>query len=100
MIIISGSGETEQLIAFTKKAQSVGADIMLICSRAQSTIGDMADGVFHIGNDELYAKTKGMPMGTMFELSTLIFLESTVSHIIHEKGLTEEVMRATHANLE
>jgi len=100
LIIISGSGETEQLIAFTKKAQSVGANIMLICSRAQSTIGDMSDGVFHIGNDALYAKTKGMPMGTMFELSTLIFLESTVSHIIHEKGLTEEIMRATHANLE
>ena len=100
LIIISGSGETEQLIAFTKKAQSVGANIMLICSRAKSTIGDMADGVFHIGNDALYEKTKGMPMGTMFELSTLIFLESTVSHIIHEKGLTEEVMRATHANLE
>ena len=100
LIIISGSGETEQLIAFAKISQKVRTNIMLICSRAKSTIGDMADGVFHIGNDALYEKTKGMPMGTMFELSTLIFLESTVSHIIHEKGLTEEVMRATHANLE
>ena len=100
LIIISGSGETEQLVAFTKKAQDVGAKIMLICSRAESTIGNMAEGVFHIGNDELYQKTKGMPMGTMFELSTLIFLESTVSHIVHEKGLTEEGMRGVHANLE
>ena len=30
LIIISGSGETEQLIAFTNKAKSVGAKIVLI----------------------------------------------------------------------
>jgi 6-phospho-3-hexuloisomerase len=39
-------------------------------------------------------------MGTVFELSTLIFLEAIISHIIHEKGIAEEVMRERHANLE
>ncbi len=100
LIIISGSGETEQLIAFTKSAKKVGADIMLISSKAESTIGDLADGVFQIGSAEQYGKVHGMPMGTVFELSTLIFLESTVSHIIHEKGIPEEIMRERHANLE
>ncbi|MDF9393271.1 hypothetical protein [Methylococcus capsulatus] len=41
-----------------------------------------------------------MPMGTVFELSTLLFLEATISHIIHEKGIPEEEMRTRHANLE
>jgi D-arabinose 5-phosphate isomerase GutQ len=41
-----------------------------------------------------------MPMGTVFELSTLTFLEATISQIIHEKGIPEEEMRARHANLE
>jgi len=100
LIIISGSGETEQLIAFTKKAKDVGADIMLISTKSDSTIGDLADGVFQIGTPEMYAKVKGMPMGTVFELSTLLFLESTVSHIIHEKGIPEEIMRERHANME
>lgn len=100
LIIISGSGETEQLIAFTKKAKSIGADIMLISAKAESTIGDLADGVFQIGSSEQYGKVKGMPMGTVFELSTLVFLEATVSHIIHEKGIEEEIMRERHANLE
>jgi len=100
LIIISGSGETEQLIAFTKSAKKVGAKIMLISSRANSTIGDMADGVFQIGREDLYGKVVGMPMGTVFELSTLLFLESTISHIIHEKGIPEEIMRERHANLE
>lgn len=100
LIIISGSGETEQLIAFTKSAQKVGAKIVLISAKSSSTIGDMADAVFPVGTPEQYGKVVGMPMGTVFELSTLIFLEAIVSHIIHEKGIAEEVMRERHANLE
>jgi 6-phospho-3-hexuloisomerase len=100
LIIISGSGETEQLIAFTKKAKEIGSDIMLISAKSSSTIGDLADGVFQIGTPELYGKVVGMPMGTVFELSTLLFLESTISHLIHEKGIPEEIMRERHANLE
>jgi D-arabinose 5-phosphate isomerase GutQ len=48
----------------------------------------------------MFGKVLGMPMGTVFELSTLVFLEATISHIIHEKGIAEEEMRARHANLE
>lgn len=100
LIVISGSGETEQLIAFTKKAKEIGAQIVLISAKSDSTIGDMADAVFQVGKADQYSKVKGMPMGTVFELSTLIFLEAMVSHIIHEKGIAEEEMRARHANLE
>lgn len=100
LIIISGSGETEQLIAFTKNAKKVGANIVLISAKSDSTIGDLADAVFQIGRAEQYGKVYGMPMGTVFELSTLLFLEATISHIIHDKGIPEEVMRERHANLE
>ncbi len=100
LIIISGSGETEQLVAFTKSAKKIGANIVLISAKSESTIGDMADAVFQIGRAEQYGKVFGMPMGTVFELSTLLFLESTVSHIIHDKGIPEEIMRERHANLE
>jgi 3-hexulose-6-phosphate synthase/6-phospho-3-hexuloisomerase len=100
LIIISGSGETEQLIAFAKKAKEVGAKIVLISAKDTSTIGDMSEAVFQIGKSEQYGKVVGMPMGTVFELSTLSFLEALVSHLIHEKGIAEEVMRSRHANLE
>ena len=100
LIVISGSGSTEQLVSFTKKAKSVGAKAVLICSKSSSTIGDLADSVIQIGNDSSFAPTKGMPMGTMFELSTLIFLESLVSYLIHQKDISEEEMRARHANME
>lgn len=100
LIIISGSGETEQLIAFTKKAREVGAKIVLITAKSSSTIGDMADAVLQMGKSDQYGKVVGMPMGTIFELSTLSFLEALVSHLIHEKGIAEEEMRTRHANLE
>ena len=100
LIIISGSGETEQLIAFTKSAKKIGANIVLISAKNESTIANMADAVFQVGRSEQYGKVLGMPMGTVFELSTLLFLEATISHVIHEKGIAEEIMRERHANLE
>ena len=38
LVTISGSGETEQLIAFTKQAKEVGADVVLISAQPDSTI--------------------------------------------------------------
>ena len=100
LIVISGSGETETMIAFAKKAKELGAELVLISSRTSSTLGDMSNKVIPIGTPEMFGKVLGMPMGTVFELSTLVFLEATISHIIHEKGIAEEEMRARHANLE
>jgi 6-phospho-3-hexuloisomerase len=99
-IVISGSGETETMIAFTKRAKEQGARVVLLSTKSSSTIGDLADFVCQIGTAEQYGKVVGMPMGTTFELSTLIFLEATIAHIIHEKGIPEEEMRTRHANLE
>ena len=100
LVVISGSGETEQLIAFTKRARSFGASIILLTGKPNSTISELADEVFQIGVPEVYETVVGMPMGTVFELSTLCFLESLISHIIWEKGVPEEVMKTRHANLE
>lgn len=99
-IVITGSGETETMIAFCKRAQKQGASIVTVSTKKDSTIGNMSDLVIQVGNEASYAKVVGMPMGTTFELSTLFFLEAIVSHIIHEKGIAEEVMRGVHANLE
>ena len=100
LIVISGSGETETMIAYAKRAKEQGAYLALISTRSSSTLADMSDAVFQIGTPERYQKIVGMPMGTTFELSTLLFLEATISHVIHEKKIPEEQMRTRHANLE
>ena len=100
LIVISGSGETEQLIAFTKRALTLGSAVALITAKSESTIGNLSGAVFQVGSTKSYVKIKGMPMGTAFELSTLVFLEAVISHIIWEKDVPEEEMQARHANLE
>ena len=100
LVTISGSGETEQLIVFTKRASVLGAKVVLITTNSRSTIANLADAVFQIGKSDVYGSVKGMPMGTTFELSALCFLESLISHIIWEKGVPEEEIRTRHANLE
>jgi 3-hexulose-6-phosphate synthase/6-phospho-3-hexuloisomerase len=100
LIVISGSGETETMMAYTKRAKEQGANIALISTKSSSSIGDLSNVVFQIGNAQQYGRVVGMPMGTTFELTTLLFLEATVSHVIHAKGIPEEAMRTRHANLE
>ncbi|MFK8112158.1 MAG: 6-phospho-3-hexuloisomerase [Rubripirellula sp.] len=100
LITISGSGETEQLVSFSKRARKIGARIVLITGQEGSSIGALSDDVFPIGEPDSYGSVKGMPMGTAFELSTLCFLEALVSHIIWEKDVPEEKMKTRHANLE
>lgn len=101
-VVISGSGGTETLLPLVRKAKSMGAKIAVVSMKNQSPMAELADLVCAIGsgNENSFGAVKGMPMGTVFELSTLVFLEAIVSYIVHEKGLTEESMRALHANLE
>jgi 6-phospho-3-hexuloisomerase len=100
LILVSGSGGTETLLPFVKKAKSVGAKLVVVSMKAKSAMADVADLVIQIGNDNSFPLTQAMPMGSQFELSTLVFLEAAIADLIVAKGLTEEGMRAIHANLE
>lgn len=100
LVLVSGSGGTETLLPFVKKAKSVGAKLVVISMKKSSPMADAADLTIQIGNDNSFPLTKGMPMGSQFELSTLLYLEGAIGDIIEAKGLTEESMRAIHANLE
>ena len=99
-VVISGSGGTETLMPLLKKAKSMGAKIAVISMKAKSAMSELSDLNVQIGNDNSFPATVGMPMGSQFELSTLVFLEAAIADIMAAKGLTEEGMRAIHANLE
>jgi 6-phospho-3-hexuloisomerase len=100
LILVSGSGGTATLLPFVKKAKEVGAKLAVISMKKTSPMADVADLVIQIGQDDSFPLVKGMPMGSQFELSTLIFLEGAISEIIHNEDLTEQGMRSLHANLE
>jgi 6-phospho-3-hexuloisomerase len=100
LIVASGSGGTKTLIPLADAAKQHGAKILLITTRRQSAIGSLADQVVQIGRDDVVHQPKAMPMGSRFELSSLVYLESIVADIIHIKGVFEDKMRSVHDNLE
>ena len=99
-VVISGSGGTETLLPLVKKAKSMGAKVAVLSMKDKSPMAELADLVIQVGNDDSYNKVYEMPMGTTCELSTLVYLEGSIAKIMHAKNLTEEGMRAIHANLE
>jgi 6-phospho-3-hexuloisomerase len=100
LVVISGSGGTKTLLPILETAKSKGAKIAVISQKLSSAMADMADLTVQVGNDDAFPLTNGMPMGSQFELATLLYLEAVVGEIIFDKDLTEEGMRAIHANLE
>lgn len=100
LIVISGSGGTKSLLPFIDTAKKQGAKVGVVSMKNTSPMADLADVVVQVGQDSSYEKIPEMPMGTTFELSALVYLEATIAKIIHAKNLTEEEMRAVHANLE
>ena len=99
-IVISGSGGTKTLLPTLETAKSKGAKIAVVSMKSSSAMSSLADLTVTIGSDEVFALTKGLPMGTSFELSTLVFLEALIGEIVFDKDLSEEGMRSIHANLE
>tara|TARA_R110002049_G_scaffold2743_2_gene20937 strand:- start:11723 stop:12262 length:540 start_codon:yes stop_codon:yes gene_type:complete len=102
LIVVSGSGSTESLLPLARKAKALGAPVALITMKSESAIGNVADIVLPMGNlnSSSFDAPSSMPMGTVFELSTLVFLESVIADVVKLKGIKEDYMRELHANLE
>ena len=113
LIAISGSGETSYIISTTAIAKSIGAKIIAITSYTESSLAKQSDlivqlqGRTKIDDEPNYIRRQisGQhqtlsPMGTIFEISALIFLDSTIAQMMHDLGKTEEDLKARHTVLE
>jgi len=113
LLAISGSGETFSIISAANIAHKRGTKIIAVTSYVDSTLGEMADLVVHIkGRTKIDSEknyiTRQMngkhqslsPMGTLFEVTSLIFLDSLIAQIMLEMEITEEDMKARHTVIE
>ncbi|VVC02642.1 3-hexulose-6-phosphate isomerase [Candidatus Burarchaeum australiense] len=112
-IAVSGSGKTSTVLAIAKTAKTMGARIGVITSHPDSPMGELADPVVLIkgrdavkgGNDYLARQLAGQhepltPLGTLFELSAMVFLDSVIEELMIQKNKTEGELRTLHTNLE
>ncbi|RAP50993.1 MAG: 6-phospho 3-hexuloisomerase [Methanosphaera sp. SHI613] len=113
LIAISGSGETSYILSTTSIAKKIGSKIIAITSYPDSSLGQSADivvqlkGRTKIESEPSYIKRQisGQhqtlsPLGTLFEISALIFLDSTIAELMHVLGQTEKDLKARHTVLE
>lgn len=105
LLICSGSGETQSLVAMANKAKKLNADVALITINPDSTIGKLADIVIRIPAPSPKAKANNdvfsiQPMGNLFEQSLLLYLDMSVMLLMEKKQMSAEDMFKNHANLE
>ncbi|SCG84707.1 6-phospho-3-hexuloisomerase [Methanobacterium congolense] len=113
LLAISGSGETSYIISTAKIAQKRGAKIVAVTSYDESTLGKMSDLIIHIQGrtkmdiEKNYVKRqiKGKhlplsPLGTLFEVSSLIFLDGLIAQLMDKMGKTERDLKERHTVLE
>ncbi len=114
LIVVSGSGETKYPVSAAQGAKEVGAHVVAITSYPDSTLGKLADIVVQIrgrilpkdGDRDYFSRQiLGIhepltPLGTLFELSTMIFLDAVVAELVSLLGKDEEDLAKRHATVE
>ncbi len=114
IIAISGSGETNTIVSAARIAKNRGSKVLAVTSYPESTLGQLADGYLFVKgrtkqevDDENYMKrqihgnyTSLTPLGTAFELTTLVFLDAIVSELMEKMEQTESDLKARHTVLE
>jgi len=112
LVAISGSGETTSTAVLIDTAKKRGLLVVAMTSIPDSTIGKAADVRLIIkgrvadegGRDYSARQLEGMhepltPLGTLFELSTMIFLDSIIDELMIRHGKGEDYLKTRHANL-
>jgi len=113
IIAISGSGSTELVVTATATAKKIGAKIIAITSYPDSPLGRLADHIIYVpGRTKVSVERNFIsrqilglheplaPLGTLFEIMAMVFLDSIIVELMDKLGITEEEMYKRHANIE
>ena len=97
VIIISNTGETMSAVQTANIVRRLGARVIVITAKKQSKLAHAASSVIHINVQKDPLDSEHAPLGTIFEITALVFLDGIVSEIMKRIKQTEADMRARHA---
>ena len=114
VIAISGSGETRSIADLGRIVKDIGSTLITVTSKRESTLGRISDITM-----VLPSKTKNdhdaggyleknmrvdyknlPPLGTAFEITSLVFLDSVIAQLITLTGASEAELKSRHTNIE
>jgi 6-phospho-3-hexuloisomerase len=115
LIAISGTGTTKMVLTASAAARDIGARVIAITSFPESPLGKLADLIVEVKGrtkagtpkekDYLTRQIMGVgepltPLGSIFEINSMVFLDSLIVELMHRLGSTEADMKRRHATLE
>jgi 6-phospho 3-hexuloisomerase len=113
LVAVTGSGETNSVVSMAQAAKRMGARVASVTSNPGSPAGALSDAVVVIRGrapgrrekDWLARQLRGgheplAPLGTLFELSAMVFLDSLVEELMVLRKESEEDMKKRHTQLE
>ncbi len=101
LIAISGSGKTQITLYFVEQAKKRNVKVVSITAEKDSPIAKHSDFVILLPTKTKYQLSEGsVPLGTMFELSTAVFLDVVATYLKENLGISEDEMLERHNVLE
>jgi len=112
VIAISGSGVTRTVVAQAEVAKEVGSKVIAVTSHPDSPLAKYADRIvvvkgrtkidsdFDYERRQITGEHDTAPLGTMFELSVMVFLDCIIADLMRRLNMKEIDMRKRHANTE
>ncbi len=112
VLVISGSGTTTTSVAQAEVAERIGSKIIAITSHPDSPLAKVArevvvvkgrtklDQIRDYEGRQIRGEYDNAPLGTMFELSVMVFLDSVIADLMQRLGIHEIDLRRRHSNTE
>lgn len=110
LVAVSGSGKTTWVVETAKASKALGGKVAAITWDINSDLARLADIAVLIKSETIPRDVAGYttrelmgiplpPLGSLFEISTLIFFEACVLELMNCLGIEEDEMRKIHTNL-
>jgi 6-phospho-3-hexuloisomerase len=113
VIAVSGSGETTSIVGLGQIAKKIGSKLATITSNKDSSLGRISDIVVVIPgrpkDDVIYENyherrmigyPQLAPLGTVFEISALVFLDAVISEMMVRTDANEAELKKRHTVFE
>ena len=113
VVAISGSGNTRTISEFGEICKKLDVKLITVTSNKDSVLGHISDLLIIIDSNSRLDHNKEYmerqlsgnhksttPMGTVFELTAAVFLDSFISKLMVVKGVDEAALKKRHTVLE
>jgi 6-phospho-3-hexuloisomerase len=113
VVAISGSGNTRTISEFGEICKKLNVKLITVTSNKNSTLGRMSDLVVIVDGNQRHEHSKEYmerqlsgnhksltPLGTLFELTAGVFLDSFIAKLMVVKGVDEAYLKMRHTVLE